>query len=271
MNEPRKLKRGLRDISPLFESQTSGKPLPVSIPERGIECFGIFSPDSAGDSLFLTTYLASRLAQPDHPCSIISLTSPHDRQARDPHSLLKIESFGAHLKRFSLSSEQFDEVCKRPVPPYSAAPSSPLLFLDFEYANVLYFEKAMPVIDKWIILIQPAFESLSEAYKMMKAAAALNNRLEYFLLYDGPASDSRGGLVFERFSEMVSRRLRINLGWLGSLHLPKGVESFSAELALDNLFLRPSEGSDSVEKRSLAALVRALPASGAGAAALQGG
>lgn len=93
--------------------------------------------------------------------------------------------------------------------------NSGILLFDFDYSNPLYFEKIVPVLDQWILLIKPEQESLCEGYKFIKASVPLNRDLEYFIVLNEAAWDDRGILLFEKFSDMVSRRLGLSLHWLG--------------------------------------------------------
>lgn len=258
MQEIRRLKRGLKDVVPTYHSSTEQKSQTrsncrparastVAAVEPQRYCLGVYSPHSPADSLLLNTYFASKLATEDPMCTIVSL-----HPGRNPSREAKKESLAPHLDRVSVFWDQWGH----PKPQALTPPEkSHLLFLDFDSSNAAHFEKVLPLLDKWILLVQPHFESLSEAYKVIKAAAPLNQRLEYFLLFGGQASDERGALLFERFSELVANRLNIDLVWLGSLHLPCGSESLSAELAPEHLFLKTMQPHDSVEKRSLLSLI----------------
>ena len=79
------------------------------------------------------------------------------------------------------------------------------IFLDFEYRHLLYFEKAISLLDKWVLLLKPTAESLTEGYKMMKVGLALNPQLEFYITLSGKAEEAKGGMVFDRFSEFVSK------------------------------------------------------------------
>lgn len=268
-NEERKLKRGLKDISPLFsrEKEEGEGGTVVESVEPSIQILSVFSPGLSGDSLFLNTYFASQLASRERPCSILSIHSRYLERTRVENGNLREsaaqESLGIHLKRHILSWDEFDQVWQRPLAPrLSAQPASQILFLDFEYSQAPRFEKVAPILDKWILYLQPTFESLSEAYKMIKAASALNVHLEYFLLFAGRPTDKRGAHLYEMFSDMAARRLGISLNWLGSLHLPRGSQTIVAELALDRLMMKSSEFLDSCEKISLAGLTHSFMRAG---------
>ena len=80
MSDIKKLKRGLSDVSPLFREEEKEKEgevqkLSFSIPKGTLVWLSVFSPEAPEDSLFLCTYLASRLAALECGCSILSLSS----------------------------------------------------------------------------------------------------------------------------------------------------------------------------------------------------
>ncbi len=79
-------------------------------------------------------------------------------------------------------------------------------------------------------------ENLTECYRLMKASAALNRHLEYFLLFDSVSTDEQASRLFEKFGELACRRLGLHLSWLGSVRLQNG-RGPSAHLALEALFL----------------------------------
>ena len=259
MEESRRLKRGLKDISPLFEiAEKANPPALLGSGQGGFQCLSVFSPDFPGDSLFLNACIASRIAASDHACSILSIASRAQLSpAPSASRIFRNESYGSQIRRFILSWDQLETVWHSSVP-RGIVPSSSLqfLFLDFEYFHPLYFQRLVPILDQGIIFVQPTIESLTEAYKMIKATVSLNPRLEYSLLFDGSPADPRGSILFEGFSEIVAKMLGISLVWLGSLHLPRHTESLDTGLALDPLFLKRFEKMESVEKISLAALLQ---------------
>lgn len=259
MEGARRLKRGLKDLSPLFESEKGDRLLfesksnlsPFSSPS--FQVLSVFSPDLSGDSLFLNSFFASRLARKEQPCTILSIQSRYT-QARASWAP---ESLGPYLKRRVLFWDEFEKICRRPLSlSTDEEPLSQILFLDLELLHAPHAEKAVTLLDTWIIFIRPTLESMAESFKMIKAASSLNPKLEFFLLFEGSPSDPRGPYLYERFSEMVSRRLRAPLAWLGCLHLPKNSQAISMELELGGLVSSPPEVIELPEKMALAELVR---------------
>ena len=154
------------------------------------------------------------------------------------------------MKQIALSREQFDEICHST----TRAPRNfggSVFFFDFDYDDPRCFEKVIPVLDKWVLFVKPEQESLAEAYKFIKASIPLSQHLEYFILINEAAPGNKGGPLFERFSEMASRRLGITLHGLGSMdpRHPGRLEG----LILDNLRLMPPQ--ESIEKRAFAEFI----------------
>lgn len=251
--DSRKLKRGLKDISPLFDD--GGAPEPLMI-ETGLERFGfqligLFSPDRSANPLALSKYLVSQLLTRNHNASILSVKTALPAFSQDPRPA-KGTASPEKCPETMIRWDKFQEICEsssRPVKPLHEM--SHTLFLDFDYANPEQFQKIIPILDQWILLVKPEMEDLSEAYRMMKASTALNSRIEYFLLFDNISGDEQASRLFEKYGELVSRRLGIHLSWLGSLQLQNG-KGPSARLALETLFMSGSSDSESVEKRAIA-------------------
>ncbi|MDP3919532.1 MAG: hypothetical protein Q8R76_01815 [Candidatus Omnitrophota bacterium] len=261
MNPDRKLKRGLKDISPAFSEPTKAIP---SIVRRvtldgppGVTVLSIFSPDYPADSFLLNTLLASRLANAQRPGHIISIDAEWDaRQAGKEKRIFSQELLNLHLRRSRFSWSQFSEICRRRVPE-TATVTVPdqLIFLDVHYGCVPFDEEIAPILDKWIFFLQPRADSLSEAYKMMKATFAHNPHLEYFLVFEGDSKRKPlGPYLFERFSSILSERLGVNLVWLGYLD-PSGAPNASpGEITLEHLFLGERRAMDNPAKVALAGL-----------------
>ena len=223
MEPPQKLKRGLKDISPLFgkpEFLVEDRP---NLPDGKTQCLSVYSANLPGDSLLLSTFLASKLAQPVMPCFILTLqTDPHEGgQASRSSFLSQGESYGDYLKRLTLVWEEFDQMChsgnlKGPVPE-GRRESTETLFLEFDHSDLHLFRKLVPLLDKYVLMIQPSLESMTECYRMVKSLLCFNPDLEFYLLFEGSSSDPRGEILFERFSSMVSRRFGTSTSWFGNL------------------------------------------------------
>lgn len=270
IKEEKKLKRGLKDISPLFfeKGMPFSKAAPVVPVENDPSCtsiLSVFSPDIVGDSLFLNSYVASHLASSARPCTVLSLesgyhASPVSQLAPASLSNLTMTAMGPYLRRAVLPWSDFIDICERPQKRIFGEPfARQMLFLDFEWQQVPHFEKIIPILQKWIILSQPNTDSLSQAYKMMKAAAQLNRHMRYFLLFEGEPMAGRGNFLFERFSQIVAKHLQIDLVWLGYLSLTSEKdERFWIHNLLERLQGHESDKIDNPGKIALARFLQSL-------------
>jgi len=139
MDLPKKLKRGLRDISPLFQpSQREQGKAVLQPPSEELEWAGIVNADAAEDSLFLSSYMASRLIACGYPCSILSLYSKRNAADSSPGPQNLRGPLGAGAPhRFSLSWDAF-EAMRQSVhlqDSSSPEPSQRVLFLDADYSE----------------------------------------------------------------------------------------------------------------------------------------
>ncbi len=254
MNEPRKLKRGLSDISPMFGEGAKQEVPPrphLATLEIGVRIMAISSPGVKGDTKMLGQMLALKLAGSDQSCSILQIASQKTDDAEKSGVLSEV--LGPNLKRVKMTPCEFDGVCQITQSREVGLNASQTILIEFDEQDSVSFEKVIPAIDQWIILIPPSLEGLSEAYKMIKASVALNRGVEYFLAVDALSDDPRTGELYEKLSEMVSRRLHVQLNWLGCMPISKGVRAFSWELRLDQLCMKTIDKIDSVEKMALAA------------------
>jgi hypothetical protein len=255
MDDPKKLVRGLKDISPLFEA------IPEDIPVRRspeVQVLGVSSPDGDGDSLLLNTFFASQIASPGRVGSLLRVLP---RQAKVPlgSSDRLPESFGDHLVRYCLYWDELHDLLSDP----SFARSEKVLqsrdiFLDFEYRHLLHFEKLISLLDKWVLLLKPTAESLTEGYKMMKVGLALNPQLEFYVTLFGRAEEAKGVVVFDRFSDFVATHLNAPLGWLGWMDLADPARHFSAALHAEPLKYQHWNAKPSLQKYQLADWIQSL-------------
>lgn len=246
----KKLARGLKDISPLF----SEGEVPAAPSSLSIQILSVSSSSMDDDSLLLNTYLASRLASQETPCSLVSLLSRSSGLCSWRLPSKKSELFGRNIQRHSLYWDEFQDVLAagaRKTP--SPGRGGRNVFLDFECRHLLYFPNLLMFLDKWVLLLKPATDSMTEGYKMIKAGLTLNPFLECFVLFEAKANPPLDSSIFEKFAALVSKHLKVNLGWLGWLDLKDPDRFFTAELNEDQLQYRPSGSRLSMEKLNLAA------------------
>lgn len=253
--EEKKLKRGLQDISPLFVLEASLE-AEVKAQNSDLEIISVSSPDCPSDSLFLNTYLASQLSAQEKNCLILSVQDSEEKIAIP--NLFQSESFGDHLKRVSLSTGQFEEAFagQSDLAEPGMGSLSGYLFLDFEYGLSSASNQAIALLDKWIFLLRPTLDSLTESYKLMKAASYLNRELEYFVIFEGQPQDPRAGVLFEKLSSLAAKNLGIQLYWLGYMNLTRQSQNFIANLSLNHLFLKSLGKIHSIEKIRLVEFIK---------------
>jgi hypothetical protein len=249
MEDPKKLVRGLKDISPLFNAASQEAPVRHS-PE--VQVLGVSSPDCEGDSLLLNTFFASQIASPHKACSLLSVLSRNAKVFLGAGQGMP-ESFGDHLERYCLYWDELRDLISEP---FSSRAGGMLqsrdIFLDFEYRHLLHFEKAVSLLDKWVLLLRPTAESLTEGYKMMKVGLALNPQLEFYITLSGKAEEAKGTMIFDRFSDFALRQLDAPLGWLGWMDLADPTRHFSAALHTESLKYQSWNAKPSLPKFMLA-------------------
>ena len=255
INDPKKLVRGLKDISPLFGAVSGEVPVRRS-PE--VQVLGVSSPDCDGDSLLLNTFFASQIVSPDKPCSLLSVLSRYAKVSSGPGNGMP-ESFGDHLERYCLYWDELRDLISGPFSPQvEGVLQSRDIFLDFEYRHLLHFEKAVSLLDKWVLLLKPTAESLTEGYKMMKVGLALNPQLEFYITLSGKAEEAKGAVVFDRFSDFAFKHLDAHLGWLGWMDLADPARHFSAALHTEPLKYQHWNAKPSLQKFMLAGWIESL-------------
>ncbi|OGX11431.1 MAG: hypothetical protein A2351_08980 [Omnitrophica bacterium RIFOXYB12_FULL_50_7] len=255
MDDPRKLVRGLKDISSLFNTVSEEVPVRRS-PE--VQVLGVSSPDCDGDSLLLNTFFASQIASSGKACSLLSVLSRYAKVSSGPGKGMP-ESFGNHLERYCLYWDELRDLISEPFPPRAEGIlQSRDIFLDFEYRHLLHFEKAVSLLDKWVLLLKPTAESLTEGYKMMKVGLALNPQLEFYITLSGKAEEAQGAMAFDQFSDFVSRHLDAHLGWLGWMDLADPARHFSAALYTEPLKYQHWNAKPSLQKFMLAGWIDSL-------------
>lgn len=249
MPDGKRLRRGLKDISPLFDHGRLPERTPVSLKAgRAIQSLAVFCPQDAIRNLYLSTRLASRIQLLGGECVLLSIVS------KNLHRLEKLahieNSESRNMKRFHLTLDQLEEVCHSDAP---AAQNfgSPVFFFNCDFTNPLQLKKVVPMLDKGIFFLRPELESLTEAFKFIKTSLALNPTLEYFVICEGAENAQKSGILYERFSEMVSRRIGVSVNWLGSCSGASS-DSFSG---ISTEPLQAASALDTVEKRSLAGWV----------------
>lgn len=255
MDLEKKLTRGLKDLSPLFCVES--EELPARRPPE-VQVLAVSSPGHDNDSLFLNTFFASQIASQDKDCSLISLL-PRSAPVLSGSLNHTPEPFGERLERFCLYWDEFRDLMNAPLPRHAGGIlQSRDIFLDFEYRHLFQFEKTIAFLDKWVLLLEPDPESLTDGYKMMKAGLALNPQLEFYIALAGGGEGVQGEMIFERFSDLVFRHLDTHLAWLGWLDLADPSKHFSAALHAELLRYQSWNAKPALQKYVLAGWIESF-------------
>ena len=250
MEDSRKLKRGLRDISPLFSEPQNAYP-PQIIKEtirekKSLQLLSVFHTRYKKKSQILDFWMARHIRETGYQTGVLSLSPDSRTDSRRERPI-----FQEGIAHKSMTLSDFEKICSSGKT--SDLLQSSLLFLNFSWLQAAFFRKVLPVLDKTVLWINADLEMLTESYRQLKWMAKQNSKTEFFIAFDGSSGTVNGSAVFEKFFEMVSRNLGIDLNWLG------GCEVFSqmSEKQVDTLdwqaLLQKREGSLTLsEKRGLA-------------------
>ncbi|MBU9888568.1 MAG: hypothetical protein KTQ49_01705 [Candidatus Omnitrophica bacterium] len=260
-DETKKLTRGLKDISPLF----------VVAPEEprryhppGIQVLAASSLEGDGDGLFLNSFFAHQIASSERACSLVSVLPRHARISQEVRGRGS-EPFGAHLNRYGLYWDELRNIATgSSVPSEGKILKDRDIFLDFECRQLILMDEILCLLDKWVLVLKPDGESLTEGYKTIKAGMAMNPRLRFFITLAGPVDVPKGEWIVTKFSELIFNHLGTSIGWLGWIDLSDPEKHFSVALHAGPLHYedwsdRPDLGKfglacwlESLERRQLA-------------------
>ena len=245
MESTRKLRRGLGDVSFLFAKKGSPETEPTTssltvLPETsGIPCICVCHPVHPEDSLLFSSYLASRFISEEIACTLVSVDFPlsHRKEARPKESLVH-EPAGGRIHRLTLPWTRIEKISTQG--PFDSGDlgieRQEIIFLDFDFNQAPYFPPWISVMDHLVLLLTPSSESLTENFRLIKRIAFSQKPIEIGVLFESAPRAREGEGLFEKFSELVSRRLGIRLNWLGSITLPRGnrqaVEAFDVNQLL---------------------------------------
>ncbi len=260
MSYPKKLKRGLEDLSPLFQTATRPQTLEEARPQSWLAPAGTILAIGRGDGSNFSA--ASLLAGMLFPCEKDGPRAPLLLTITDGVSIPAAPQPQGGLYRCPLSWTAFRRLCASTESSRLAAPLdlSRNVVLDFDLRIGFPEEALLPLLDKCLFWAQPAFENLSAIYKLIKSAAGLNPSLECYLVYEGAPRDSQGEFVFEKLAGMCSQHLGINLTWLGSVWTDEKNGGLASDLRLEHLWLKPVEKALAPEKIQLLRFAAAPPA-----------
>lgn len=242
MSLDKKLKRGLQDLSPLFQQDPSPSSPQQAVSGRAmlpsvfseVQFLAVGVPDHEGDAFLANAYLASQLVRRTPLFASLVSIAPglHTPAAKVAHPFPSLELLHPRISRVVLSHQslwsltQSKSQGKPPVVTGSPEGIPQLIFLDFEPSQFRSLRRIAVLVDRLILFIDPQPDSLREAYRMTKIFWHLNPEIEFFLLFRGPAaSPKQGEYFFERFSLITSRFLGVSTQWLGDLAFPEKKEA----------------------------------------------
>lgn len=211
MNLPdKKLKRGLKDVSSLF--QEAPAPLPTSVTPR------VFSLPAEPQKIGLWTgQQAERLHVFDVFSGLLqkeglSSTRIKIRSESQDRQRTSLDDSPA-IKSCTMTLEQFEIICHNGFKAVEELEEN-ILWVDFDGECPWQAQRVMAMLHKWILVVKPDLESLSEAYRLIKKSHQIHKRADYYMISEIEDS-SRAGLLYERFSAMISKHLGLPLNWLG--------------------------------------------------------
>ena len=236
----KRLRRGLEDLSPLF--QPAGQPVSESHPPPlsspfDVQFVSVCVPEHEGDAFFANAFLASQMIHRTHLLASLVSVVPGMNAApvKTRDGFPALELLDSRISRLSLSHQELWSFTKQssahlePLHPEPNGLAPFLIFLEFEPSQFRSLAHIALLLDRVILFLQPEVESLREGYRVMKILWNLNRDIEFLLLFrSGEDLRGKSGFFFERFSLITSRFLGISPGWLGDLAFP-GKKQAAAE------------------------------------------
>lgn len=234
MNErgsEKKLKRGLHDLSPLFQSsETPVTEKPSLSPVLfDVQFLAVCVPDHEGDAFLANAYVASQIVRRTNLfASLISITPGMNTfLSKTPEPFPALELLDSRISRLGLSHQELWSFTKKGAietgsPSSGGEAHGSLVFLEFESTQFRSLARIALLLDRLVLFVQPRVENLREAYRLMKIFWNLNREIEFFLLFrEREPEPEREEFMFERISLITSRFLGVSLGWLGGLAFPE--------------------------------------------------
>lgn len=229
----KRLKRGLEDLSPLFQSPPSAtfeKPHSRSL-SLDVQFLAVCVPDHEGDAFLANAYLASQIVRhSDLSASLISIVPGMNRfLGRALGSFPSLELLNPRLSRLILSHRELWGFIQEGGNGNETSPSSTkgnrsglLLFLEFEPFHFRSLARIALLLDRVVFFVQHEVESLREAYRWIKVIWNFNREVEFFIVFrDHASTGAREEFLYQRFSLINSRFLGISPVWLGDLAFPE--------------------------------------------------
>lgn len=259
--EPRKLQRGLSDISEIFH-----RPGSAAVSEAaGLICeeprvMSIACPGLMRQASTILALLAGRLSHMGALCRIVELREPvllpsakSTQEQRHWYPRIPVT-----LRAWQ--REQQAEDAAEIVPPPQ------ICLLDADFAALDEPKMVFRALDQLVLILRPSLDSVIETYRLIKTAHFYNPEMDFFILFEKEIDSQQTAEFFEQFSSVVFRHLEIPLWWIGTLNFTRGVEGAVEGLTLDWLFIRSVEMRKSPEKWALLRYLERTETQGRGVA-----
>lgn len=222
-----KLKRGLKDVSPLFKMRKEPGTVKPGKQESALSSMALLNVASPFECLGMTMDFARHLSNLQHSCAAFSLSFDGEETVEKEQT---VSCFKIHL-----NWKEFNTMLK--LPPLMCGSNDSRfdsLFFPLDFRQVHYYPDIFPLLDNLILITEPTVEALLEAYKVIKGTIRLNPVIQHFVVFK-KSNHFDPSFLFERFSSILARHLRINVIWLGYAEEHNGTWNFSA-VSPDNLF-----------------------------------
>lgn len=227
---PRKLIRGLKDLSPLFAGP---KPTPRFRVTQPVESAGQKRPDSGA---LKEEGVSLGVVDPENPSSTLSLILPlaselDDKTASSLVLAVKKEGWDEGIERqaavfgrhgiFFLSQDDLSSMCRRVLEPVSAKPLKSYSFLVvLPGLPEVTCGPVLDLVEEFVLILRPTASSLLEGIRWIQAANERNPNLDFFVMTEGFHHEESVREFYERFSKRVSHSFGLSLGWLGPRQSP---------------------------------------------------
>lgn len=246
MDEGKKLKRGLSDISALFSSRPHSSSIPPSAAEvrdEGFHALGIYH--ASEPSFDYAQIFCQTLAQVGRGTSILLLSADSPltqaERSRLPSNTLQI-SFGELEEENSAACEEQN--------------LSMTVFFSLGNESWESRRKIIAYLDRMILVMNSSLDSMIESYRLIKFCSSVQPKLNYWILMNDPGQDLKGKKLYELFSRYLSEKSGILLGNLGDVkdlrrgRIPAVMQAIYSE-KVDRRLLLPARS----EKKKLRALM----------------
>lgn len=216
MSIDRGLKRGLKDLSPIFNVTPSivhpSFPSSFSSIEERIHSFIHFTEFGTDD--IRQAFYSSLLAE----CRQRSFFSKVIEIRGEITTGTKTDDyFPQAIAKQCISWEEFREGKKMPLHgAVKSAGMKAMTLFDIPAQEAEKFKDFIPLIDHWVFALEPKIEQLNECYRMIKGTRILNEHIKYHLLFKTDIEDLSVSFLKNGMHRLLYKNLRCEAFDLGS-------------------------------------------------------